>query len=162
LSLEPIIHRILNIYHTDASRQDLKIRVNWQYAVYTSARCCDRIFYEKAVLTLMLLCSTAALVLLVVFSWKNLRGIGPALTAPSRDIVPLIENAQADDGAGGMPPKLARVSPSLFAKGLGNRVMALDPAGTLLVSIPSHGKVVALPDQDRDGSPTTQSRWSMD
>jgi glucose/arabinose dehydrogenase len=108
---------------------------------------------KKAVLTLMLLCSTAALVLLVVFSWKNLRGIRPALTAPSSDIVPLIENAQADDGAGDMPLKLARgFSLSLFAKGLGNpRVMALDPSGTLLVSIPARGSIVALPDQDRDG-----------
>ena len=29
--------------------------------------------------------------------------------------------------------------------------MILDPADTLLVSVPSQGKVVALPDRDRDG-----------
>jgi len=41
---------------------------------------------------------------------------------------------------------------SLFAKGLENpRVMVLDSNSTMLVSIPSKGRVVALPDQDRDG-----------
>src|SRR5262249_5601237 len=35
---------------------------------------------------------------------------------------------------------------TVFATGLGApRMMALDPAGTLLVSIPSQGRVVALP-----------------
>lgn len=100
----------------------------------------------------MLLCSIVALVLLAVFFWKNLRGIKPALLDPSQDIVPLIEDAQADGGAGDIPLKLAPGSSlSLYAKGLGNpRVMVFDPSGTLLVSIPSQGKVVALPDQNRD------------
>jgi len=108
---------------------------------------------KKAVLTIILLCSIAALVLLAVFSWKNLRGIRPALTATSRDVVPLIENTRADNRDRDMPLKLASgFSLSLFAKGLGNpRVMVLDPVGTLLVSIPSRGSVVALPDQDRNG-----------
>ncbi len=40
----------------------------------------------------------------------------------------------------------------VFAGGLGApRFMAVDPAGTLLVSIPSQGRVVALPDRDGDG-----------
>jgi len=101
----------------------------------------------------MLMCSTAVLIWLLVFSWQNLRGIRPALTSPSRDIVPLIENARADESAGDMPLKLAPgFTLSLFAKGLGTpRVMVLDPAGTLLVSIPSLGKVVALPDENDDG-----------
>jgi len=108
---------------------------------------------KKTVLRLMLLCGIVALILLAVFFWKNLRGIKPALLGPSRDIVPLIENAQANDGAGDMPLRLAQgFSLFLYAKGLGNpRVIVLDPSGTLLVSIPSHGKIVALPDQDRDG-----------
>lgn len=39
-----------------------------------------------------------------------------------------------------------------FAKNLGKpRVLAVDPAGTLLVSIPASGKVVALPDKNGDG-----------
>jgi glucose/arabinose dehydrogenase len=40
----------------------------------------------------------------------------------------------------------------VFASGLGNpRFMALDPEGTLLVSVPGQGRVVALPDRNRDG-----------
>jgi glucose/arabinose dehydrogenase len=39
-----------------------------------------------------------------------------------------------------------------FASGLGGpRFMALDPAGTLLVSVPRQGRVVAMPDRDGDG-----------
>ncbi len=41
---------------------------------------------------------------------------------------------------------------SIFAKGLGKpRVIIDDPAGGLLVSIPSQGRVVSLPDDNRDG-----------
>jgi glucose/arabinose dehydrogenase len=41
---------------------------------------------------------------------------------------------------------------SVFASGVENaRVLAVDPTGTLLVSQPSEGKVVALPDADGDG-----------
>lgn len=41
---------------------------------------------------------------------------------------------------------------STFAEDLGKpRVLAVDPAGTLLVSIPASGKVVALPDKNGDG-----------
>ena len=41
---------------------------------------------------------------------------------------------------------------SIFAKNLpGARVLALDPGGTLLVSLTSQGKVVALPDKNDDG-----------
>jgi glucose/arabinose dehydrogenase len=39
-----------------------------------------------------------------------------------------------------------------FASGLGSpRFMTLDPSGTILLSIPRQGRVVALPDRDRDG-----------
>jgi glucose/arabinose dehydrogenase len=41
---------------------------------------------------------------------------------------------------------------SVFASGLGSpRFMTLDSSGTLLVSIPSRGRVVALPDRDGQG-----------
>jgi glucose/arabinose dehydrogenase len=41
---------------------------------------------------------------------------------------------------------------SVFASGLGiPRFLTLDPSGTLLVSIPSQGRVVALPDTDGHG-----------
>ncbi len=48
-----------------------------------------------------------------------------------------------------LPPGFAI---SIFAKGLeAPRVLALDPEGTLLVSIPSQGRVVALPDRGGTG-----------
>lgn len=41
---------------------------------------------------------------------------------------------------------------AIFAEGLnGPRVMAFDPGGTMLVSLPAAGRVVALPDADHDG-----------
>jgi glucose/arabinose dehydrogenase len=41
---------------------------------------------------------------------------------------------------------------SVFARGLGAaRFLAVDPRGTLLVSIPRSGRIVALPDTDGDG-----------
>jgi glucose/arabinose dehydrogenase len=41
---------------------------------------------------------------------------------------------------------------TVFATALGApRFMAVDPAGTLLVTVPSRGQVVALPDRDGDG-----------
>ena len=108
---------------------------------------------KKAVFTLTLLCTLAALIWGAVFFWKHLRGIRPALTSPSRDIAALVEKAQADATSVDLPLQLPPgFSISLFAKGLENpRVMVLDSNSTMLVSIPSKGWVVALPDQDRDG-----------
>jgi glucose/arabinose dehydrogenase len=106
---------------------------------------------KKALFTLLLLCCVVLLVWLAVFFRKNLRGAGPAFKSPAADIVRLIEKTDAD--APDIPLKLQPgFSISIFAKGLEDpRVMVLDPADTLLVSVPSEGKVVALPDRDRDG-----------
>jgi glucose/arabinose dehydrogenase len=99
-------------------------------------------------------CGIALLLWLAFFSWENLRGIGPAIERPSGDIVKLIGPHGEAGGAPGMPLKLpAGFSISIYAKGLGGpRVMVLDPGGTLLVSIPSRGSVVALPDENGDGT----------
>jgi glucose/arabinose dehydrogenase len=52
-----------------------------------------------------------------------------------------------------LPPGFAI---SVFARDLeGARVLALDPAGNLLVSLTSRGRVVALPDKDGDGTADT-------
>jgi glucose/arabinose dehydrogenase len=53
----------------------------------------------------------------------------------------------------GLPLELPEgFSISIFAEGLGApRVMDFDPEGNLIVSIPSRGSVVALPDRDGDG-----------
>ena len=105
---------------------------------------------KKKFLTLLLLACVLLLVWLAVFYWKNLRGAGPALKSPDIDIVRLIEKLDAD--APEIPLSLQQgFSLSIFAQGLADpRVMILDPADTLLVSVPSQGKVVALPDHDRD------------
>lgn len=106
---------------------------------------------KKASLALLLLCCVVMLVWFAEFFWKNLRGTGPALKSPAVDIARLMEKTDAD--APDFPLRLQPgCSLSIFAKGLGDpRVMILDPADTMLVSVPSQGKVVALPDHDRDG-----------
>jgi glucose/arabinose dehydrogenase len=95
-----------------------------------------------------------------LFYWRNLRGAGPALTAPPQDIAQLMAKAGKKDApaspAGnttGYPLQLPPgFSISVFAKDLGQpRVLALDASGTLLASIPSQGRIVALPDADGDG-----------
>ncbi|MFA5073671.1 MAG: PQQ-dependent sugar dehydrogenase [Nitrospirota bacterium] len=85
------------------------------------------------------------------FFWKNLRGTGPLVKKPLQDIATVVEHAQADS------PNIPLTLPqgfqiTIFAKGLGKpRVMVRDWEDTLLVSISSHGKVVALPDTDKNG-----------
>jgi glucose/arabinose dehydrogenase len=97
-----------------------------------------------------------------VFYWKNLRGVGPSIENPPQDIATIIENANKVSGTAGtsgaangasMPLKLpAGFSISIFAKDLIDpRAMIFDPSGRLMVSIPSQGKVVALPDGDVNG-----------
>jgi glucose/arabinose dehydrogenase len=91
------------------------------------------------------------------FYWQHLRGIGPALRAPSEDITDLIPNEPQPSGPATndtqMPLKLPdKVGISIFAKNLDKpRVLAFDPKGTLVVSIPDNGTVVALPDTNSDG-----------
>jgi glucose/arabinose dehydrogenase len=108
---------------------------------------------KKTLTAIMAVCGIAALIWFGVFSWKVLRGIGPALRGPSQDIARLMERAQAGTNAVDMPLKLSPdFSISVFAQGLGSpRVMVQDPEGNLLASIPSQGTVVALPDRNRDG-----------
>jgi len=106
---------------------------------------------KKALLTLLLLCCAALLVWGAAFFWRNLRGAGPALKSSSVDIVRLVEKLDTD-----AQDIRLRLQPgfslSIFAQGLVDpRVMILDPADTLLVSVPSKGRVVALPDHDKDG-----------
>jgi glucose/arabinose dehydrogenase len=61
----------------------------------------------------------------------------------------LPHQAEAQEPRIALPPGF-RIG--VFASDLpGARFMAVDPAGTLLLSIPSQGRVVALPDRDRDG-----------
>ena len=93
------------------------------------------------------------------FGWRNLRGIGPAIRPPAEDIskvLPSVAPAPAtseSENITGLPLRLPPgFSISVFAKGLDKpRVLVRDPNGTLLVSDTDAGRVVALPDVDRDG-----------
>ncbi len=116
---------------------------------------CDRMLSMKKKSVVFVICFVIVVLAFVsVFVWKHFRGAGPAFMAAPRDIIPLIESAKSGTNETEMPLELPPGSTiSLFAKGLdGPRVMVLDPSNTLLVSIPSQGRVVALPDQDGDGT----------
>jgi glucose/arabinose dehydrogenase len=83
---------------------------------------------------------------IAAFSWYNLRGVSPAVLPPPVDIVKVINTTD-------MPLELpAGFAISIFAKGLeAPRVLAFDPSGALIASIPIQGRVVALPDRNGDG-----------
>jgi glucose/arabinose dehydrogenase len=80
------------------------------------------------------------------FYQKNFSGVYPAISRPSNDIAALIRNE-----------KFPLVYPdmfalSIFAEGLTDpRVITFDSRGTMLVSLTSAGRVVALPDTDKNG-----------
>ena len=80
------------------------------------------------------------------FSFANFRGVRPAFGPPAGDIAQELEKG-AENTTGFpliLPPGFTI---SVFAKDLGSpRVLAFDPAGTLLASVPSQGKVIALGD----------------
>lgn len=77
---------------------------------------------------------------------KYFKGVLPAFTKPSHDITQSINSTD-------MPLTLPDgFAISIFAQGFEQpRVLAIDPAGTLIASIRGEGKVVALPDSDNDG-----------
>ncbi len=84
------------------------------------------------------------------FYYQNLRGVGPAFSPPSGNIVQQLSSAQNSTG---IPLTLPDgFSISIYAKDIKNaRVLAFDPAGTMLVSEPASGSVVALIDADKNG-----------
>ncbi len=105
------------------------------------------------------------------FYWQNLRGVWPAIMPPPQKIGSLLRSAkEASEKRQQRVTRQEKVSledeyveqgPLLLPRGftidtyaedLGKpRVLALAPDGTLVVSIPAEGKVVALPDDDKDG-----------
>lgn len=103
-------------------------------------------------------------VFITIFYWQNLRGIGPAISKPAEDITEII-NEVVQPGQSPTPGEDNTNFPlklpegyfiSIYAKGLTNaRVMQYDPAGRILVSEPSEGKVVAIQDKDGDGTAET-------
>lgn len=109
---------------------------------------------ERPLLRILFVSGIAILLWLAVFSWKHLPELGPFTGSPSQNIVKLTGPGGKTEVAPDMPLKLPPgFSISVFARGLGGpRVIVMDPAGTLLASITSKGKVVALPDDDGDGT----------
>ncbi|MBI4119249.1 MAG: PQQ-dependent sugar dehydrogenase [Parcubacteria group bacterium] len=101
---------------------------------------------KKVFISALILAAVAATAFAAIFYWKNLRGSAPAVKSPPEDISEVINTTA-------MPLKLpAGFSISIFAKNLQNpRVMTYDPLGNIIVSVPSAGKVVALPDKNNDG-----------
>jgi glucose/arabinose dehydrogenase len=96
------------------------------------------------------------------FYWENLRGAGPAILAPPLDIAKVLPDDQPQGGEPALDPAALplKLPPgftiTVFARNLpGARVLALDPEGTLLVSLTRQGKVIALPDQDDRGKAGT-------
>lgn len=90
------------------------------------------------------------------FGYRNLRGWRPAFgPIPSVTQAPVFTGMprQKFTNTTGLPLTLPEgFSLSYFAKNLASpRVLTWDPQGTLLASIPSQGKVVALPDSNSDG-----------
>ena len=86
------------------------------------------------------------------YSWKFVRGALPGISAPSEDISEVIKDIPQNLTE--FPLKLTDgFSISIFAENLvAPRVMAYDPVGNMLVSVPSKGKVFALlPDKNGDG-----------
>lgn len=80
------------------------------------------------------------------FYFKNFSGIYPAISGPGQDIAVMVRK---DESPLVYPDTFAL---SVFADNLpGPRVIIFDPEGTMLVSLPSAGRVVALPDGDNNG-----------
>lgn len=112
---------------------------------------------RKPLIIISILIVVAALFWAGNFYWRYLRGIGPALQGPPQDIskllVPESNGADKSPQAVNFPLKLPPgFAISIFAKNVpGARVLAQDADGNLLVSLTRAGKVVALPDRNKDG-----------
>ena len=116
---------------------------------------------KKPLILISILIVAAGLTWAGLFYWQNLRGAGPAFKPPPQNIAKQLEPPagppqakwnEIDEAPLKLPPGFAI---SIYARDLpGARVLCLDPAGTLLVSLTRRGQVVALPE--------TQSRGKAD
>jgi glucose/arabinose dehydrogenase len=94
-----------------------------------------------------------------VFTWyvsRNVGDLGPALLPSSEQVEEIFsrrDTGQAQGEPVNFPLRLPEpLQIGLFSTGLGApRDLALSTGGTLLVSVPQSGEVVALPDKDNNG-----------
>ncbi|MDP3794738.1 MAG: PQQ-dependent sugar dehydrogenase [bacterium] len=102
---------------------------------------------RRTVILIVAIAAVMALAWAAGFYRDHLRGVGPAVGEPPRDIAEVINTT-------GMPLTLPDgFSMTIFARDLGDpRAMIKDPSDTLLVSIPAQGRVAALPDRNGDGA----------
>jgi glucose/arabinose dehydrogenase len=95
------------------------------------------------------------LALISFFYVKYGRGIWPALLPAKNNIAELIDMANKGpaENKTGLPLMLPdQLSISVFARDLNApREIIFDPKGRIVASIPSQGKVVLLPDENKDG-----------
>jgi glucose/arabinose dehydrogenase len=87
------------------------------------------------------------------YYWLNWRGAAPAFWSQPRDAAGPGEESRAVVAPASQPLTLPPgFAGAIFARDLpGARVLALDPAGHLLVSLTSQGRVVALTDKEGQG-----------
>ncbi len=101
---------------------------------------------NKTVYVLLIVLCIIASLYIGIFAYKNFRGVRPAIAPPAKNIT-------KEYNTTGFPLTLPEgFSISIFAKGLSDpRVLSFDPNRSLLTSIPSEGKIVALLDKNQDG-----------
>ena len=96
----------------------------------------------------ILLIAAFAAISVVIFKIYEMRGVLPAIL-PKKEL-PKSQAIKNDLGLSLAPG----FSIDVFAGDLGNvRDLEFSPEGTLIVSIPAQGKILALPDRDGDGKP---------
>ena len=113
---------------------------------------------KKPIIIISILLAAVVLMRVGNFSLRNLRGAGPAVLGPPQEIAKVLQKDQTPTAKPAIDPaaiplKLPKgFTLSVFAAHVpGARVLALDPGGTLLVSLTSQGRVVALPDKNDNG-----------
>jgi glucose/arabinose dehydrogenase len=100
---------------------------------------------KRPVVTIAIILAAAGLGA-AAYYWQNLRPAHPPGKGKGLGVESALDPASFPLK---LPPGFAF---TIFARDLkGARVLALDPAGNLLVSLTSQGRVVALPDKNQDG-----------
>jgi glucose/arabinose dehydrogenase len=107
---------------------------------------------KRLFLLLLMILIVGGGVFAYVYYRQNLASLFTALAPSGVDVNQLVSPAPSGPSQDGPLKIPAGYTLTIFAKDLVNpRVLARDQAGNLLVSVPSEGKVVAIPDKNKDG-----------